>query len=1069
MKTKYIFFSLVALCMLSACTKDEEVAITTVQINNLSIAPQYTRSAFACDLVANSPIADVELQYSTDSLFGEGLYQTLQLNQNEHHYTANLESLQQGQTYYVRYKVFNSFNSMIPTRVDTFRTRAYTLPFVRTDSVTHITTHSADCYFTLTDWGCDSLPIVGVCFSTLLSDRTNIPCTTTLSDSTFVCSLSDLTDGKTYSVYAFAKNAQGTAYSEKVITFTTIAIVPPTVVTSDVTAISYTSAVCGGDISSDGNAEVTERGICYATTAQPTTQDSVILCGSGTGSFSIVLPNLQDGVIYYVRAYATNGKGTAYGEQKIFATPAYSLPTLTTAEVTNISYTTATCGGNITSAGGQTITARGVCYSTKSNPTIADNKVASDSRTSFSCNLTGLADGTTYYVRAYATNGKGTAYGEQKTFTTTSYYAPTVSTNAPQNISFTTTTCGGKVLTDGALSITDKGICYGTSPSPTVSSQKTSCGTGLGDFTCTLSNLRDSTVYYARAYAVNAKGIAYGEQVSWRTKGYALPTLSTIAASNITFSSATCGGSITSDGNAEITSRGVCYSTKSKPTISNSKVTSGSGTGTFTCNLTNLSDGTTYYARAYATNKKGTAYGAQISWTTKAYTRPTVSTIEAQNVSYTTATCGGNVTYDGGKSITSRGICYSTKSNPTIADNKIVSGSGVGSFSCTLTNLSDNTTYYVRAYATNSKGTEYGMQQVFTTMTYSLPSVTTLDITDIGCNSASCGGTIVSDGGKNVISCGICYSVSPNPTLSDNSIPGNNTPNFDCHLSDLSTFTTYYVRAYATNEKGTTYGEEKIFCTEQPTFSIDNVSTKVIFSKGNLQYQPSTNTWRFAEHQYDLIEYSDYSNISSGYTGWIDLFGWGTGNNPTDTSMDGENYKTYVDWGSNTIDMDAPNTWFLLRSSNWRYILYVRPNADKLFGCATIDGIHGLVLLPDNWEKPSKVSFTPSTELGLIYDTEIWNSNRYFNVNGGNFNHNNYTISEWQIMEASGAVFLPAVGHREGVSWYNYNSSGSYWTAESSTDTTSSYYINFGPQDVSWYLGFYNYYGLSVRLVRWNY
>ena len=880
MKAKYIFFSLVALCMLSACTKDEEVAITTVQINNLSIAPQYTRSAFACDLVANSPIADVELQYSTDSLFGEGLYQTLQLNQNEHHYTANLESLQQGQTYYVRYKVFNSFNSMIPTRVDTFRTRAYTVPSVRTDSVTHITTHSADCYFTLTYWGCDSLPIVGVCFSTSLSDRTNIPCTTTLSDSTFVCSLSDLTDGKTYSVYAFAKNAQGTAYSEKVITFTTIAIVPPTITTSDVTAISYTSAVCGGDISSDGNAKVTERGICYATTAQPTTQDSVILCGSGTGSFSTVLPNLQDG--------------------------------------------------------------------------------------------------TTYYVRAFATNSKGTAYGDQKTFTTTSYYAPTVSTNAPQNISFTTTTCGGKVLTDGALSITDKGICYGTSPSPTVNSQKISCGTGLGDFTCTLSNLRDSTVYYARAYAVNAKGIAYGEQVSWRTKGYALPTLSTIAASNITFTSATCGGSITSDGNAEITSRGICYSTKSNPTISSSKVTSGSGTGTFTCNLANLSDGTTYYARAYATNKKGTAYGAQISWTTKAYTRPTVNTIEAQNVSYTTATCGGNVTSDGGKSITSRGICYSTKSNPTIVDNKIVSGSGVGSFSCILTNLSDNTTYYVRAYATNSKGTEYGMQQVFTTLTYSLPSVTTLDITDIGCNSASCGGTIVSDGGKNVISCGICYSTSPNPTLSDNSIPGNNTPNFDCHLSDLSTFTTYYVRAYATNEKGTAYGEEKIFGTEQPTFSPDNVSTKVIFSKGNLQYQPSTNTWRFAEHQYDLIDYSDYSNISSGYTGWIDLFGWGTGNNPTDTSMDKENYKTYVDWGNNTIDMDAPNTWFLLHSSNWEYILYVRPNADKLFGCATIDGIHGLVLLPDNWEKPSKVSFTPSTELGLIYDTEIWNSNRYF-------------------------------------------------------------------------------------------
>ena len=1020
MKTKYIFFSLVALCMLSACTKDEEVAITTVQINNLSIAPQYTRSAFACDLVANSPIADVELQYSTDSLFGEGLYQTLQLNQNEHHYTANLESLQQGQTYYVRYKVFNSFNSMIPTRVDTFRTRAYTLPSVRTDSVTHITTHSADCYFTLTDWGCDSLPIVGVCFSTSLSDRTNIPCTTTLSDSTFVCSLSDLTDGKTYSVYAFAKNAQGTAYSEKVITFTTIAIVPPTVVTSDVTAISYTSAVCGGDISSDGNAEVTERGICYGTTAQPTTQDSVILCGSGTGSFSIVLPNLQDGVIYYVRAYATNGKGTAYGEQKIFATPAYSLPTLTTAEVTNISYTTATCGGNITSAGGQTITACGVCYSTKSNPTIADNKVASDSRTSFSCNLTGLADGTTYYVRAYATNGKGTAYGEQKTFTTTSYYAPTVSTNAPQNISFTTTTCGGKVLTDGALSITDKGICYGTSPSPTVSSQKTSCGTGLGDFTCTLSNLRDSTVYYARAYAVNAKGIAYGEQVSWRTKGYALPTLSTIAASNITFTSATCGGSITSDGNAEITSRGVCYSTKSKPTISNSKVASGSGTGLFTCNLINLSDGTTYYARAYATNKKGTAYGAQISWTTKAYTRPTVSTTEAQNVSYTTATCGGNVTSDGSLSVTSRGICYSTQPNPTISNTKVVSGSGTGAFTCNLTGLSDGTTYYARAYATNGKGTAYGEQISWTTKEYELPKVTTEYTQTLSLTTAICHGYISSvyDEALPIVEQGICYSMQHSPTINDYKITYSGSERFfSCTISNLMANATYYVRVYAINAKGVAYGEEReltmVLGNEYvpKAFSVSS-SRKVVFARGNLQYQASSDTWRFANYQYDHIGDAN-KNISKTYAGWIDLFGWGTGNNPTLTSDDISNYQTFVDWGINRIDGDTPNTWRTLSADEWRYILETRTNATNLCGIAYVNGEPGVVLLPDDWVQPQDISFVAGDV------RQNW-------ISGICPNH--YSTRQWQKMESAGAVFFPTTCGRIVTEILSCNTAA-YWSS----------------------------------------
>lgn len=1054
MKTKYIFFSLVALCMLSACTKDEEVAITTVQINNLSIAPQYTRSAFACDLVANSPIADVELQYSTDSLFGEGLYQTLQLNQNEHHYTANLESLQQGQTYYVRYKVFNSFNSMIPARVDTFRTRAYTVPSVRTDSVTHITTHSADCYFTLTDWGCDSLPIVGVCFSTSLSDRTNIPCTTTLSDSTFVCSLSDLTDGKTYSVYALAKNAQGTAYSEKVITFTTIAIVPPTITTADVTAISYTSAVCGGDISSDGNAEVTERGICYGTTAQPTTKDSVILCGSGTGAFSTVLPNLQDGTTYYVRAFATNSKGTAYGEQKIFATPAYSLPTLTTAEVTNISYTTATCGGNITSAGGQTITACGVCYSTKSNPTIADNKVASDSRTSFSCNLTGLADGTTYYVRAYATNGKGTAYGDQKTFTTTSYYAPTVSTNSPQNISFTTTTCGGKVLTDGALSITDKGICYGTSPSPTVNSQKISCGTGLGDFTCTLSNLRDSTVYYARAYAVNAKGIAYGEQVSWRTKGYALPTLSTIAASNITFTSATCGGSITSDGNAEITSRGICYSTKSNPTISSSKVTSGSGTGTFTCNLANLSDGTTYYARAYATNKKGTAYGAQISWITKAYALPTVSTTEAQKVSYTTATCGGNVTSDGSLSVTSRGICYSTQPNPTISNTKVASGSGTGAFTCNLTGLSDGTTYYARAYATNGKGTAYGEQISWTTKEYELPAVGTYYTKVLTSTTAECRASAdVPNDGVPITEKGICYSTQHLPTISNHKIiNGGSYSYYTCSLSGLTANATYYVRAYAINAKGVAYGEERelnmSFGNNEyvpKAFSVSSVR-KVVFARGNLQYQASSDTWRFANYQYEHIGDAN-KNISKTYAGWIDLFGWGTGNNPTLTSDDISNYQTFVDWGINRIDGDTPNTWRTLSADEWRYILETRVNASNLCGIAYINGEPGVVLLPDDWVQPQDVTFMPGGGALHSYKCPNW-----------------YSTRQWQKIESAGAVFFPLTCGRivTQITSANY---GYYWSSSIGQESYALGVTSIGSVFVE-FNGATRSYGFSVRLVK---
>ena len=141
-------------------------------------------------------------------------------------------------------------------------------------------------------------------------------------------------------------------------------------------------------------------------------------------------------------------------------------------------------------------------------------------------------------------------------------------------------------------------------------------GSGTGSFSCNLTDLQDRTTYYFRAYAVNVKGIAYGEEVSFTTKAKTTPTITTTQATNITYTSATVGGNVTSDGGASVTERGICYSTSANPTTSNTKIANGTGTGSFTCNLTDLQDGTTYYARAYAVNAKGAAYGEEISFTT---------------------------------------------------------------------------------------------------------------------------------------------------------------------------------------------------------------------------------------------------------------------------------------------------------------------------------------------------------------------------------------------------------------------------------------------------------------------
>jgi hypothetical protein len=193
--------------------------------------------------------------------------------------------------------------------------------------------------------------------------------------------------------------------------------------------------------------------------------------------------------------------------------------------------------------------------------------------------------------------------------------------------------------------------------------------------------------------------------------------LSTVAISNISYTTASSGGSISIDGGAAVTARGVCWSTSSNPTaVLSTKTIDGSGTGSFSSSITGLLAGTTYYVRGYATNSVGTAYGNQVVFTTTALTLATLTTTAISAISNTTASSGGSISLDGGAAVTARGVCWSTSSNPTaVLSTKTIDGSGTGSFTSSITGLVAGTTYYVRAYATNSVGTAYGNQVVFTT------------------------------------------------------------------------------------------------------------------------------------------------------------------------------------------------------------------------------------------------------------------------------------------------------------------------------------------------------------------
>ena len=193
--------------------------------------------------------------------------------------------------------------------------------------------------------------------------------------------------------------------------------------------------------------------------------------------------------------------------------------------------------------------------------------------------------------------------------------------------------------------------------------------------------------------------------------------MTTAEVTDITQTTAVSGGNVTDDGGASVTARGVCWSKDPNPTIDNSFISNGNGTGSFTIEISGLTSATTYYVRAYATNSEGTSYGEQKTFTTLQYIQlPTVTTTIVTNVTSTTATSGGNVTDDGGATVTARGVCWSTSPDPTINDNKTTDGNGTGAFTSQLTNLTHSTTYYIRAYATNSEGTSYGEQRYFSTL-----------------------------------------------------------------------------------------------------------------------------------------------------------------------------------------------------------------------------------------------------------------------------------------------------------------------------------------------------------------
>lgn len=708
------------------------------------------------------------------------------------------------------------------------------LPKLTTNPVTDITLNSARSGGSISDDGGADITIKGICWGSQSNPSTKdsfVESGAGIED--FSSDLTDLVEGTVYYVRAYATNSEGTAYGNEE-TFTTLASTVATVTTKAVTEVTFTTAKSGGDITGDGGAAITEKGICWNTSENPTTDNNRTSDGSGNDGFISSLSGLTEGTTYYVRAYAVNSKGTAYGNQQTFTTAVTTAPSLTTKAVTEITFTTAKSGGDISSDGGAAVTAKGICWNTSVNPTVTNTHTTDGTGTdAFTSNLTGLTEGTVYYVRAYATNSKGTTYGNQQTFTTTGTNIPAVTTKAVTEIAFTTAKSGGDISSDGGAPVTAKGICWNIAENPTIDNSHTTDGTGTDTFTSDLTGLTESTTYYVRAYATNSKGTAYGNQLTFTTTGTNIPVVTTKAVTEIALTTAKSGGDISSDGGLAVTAKGICWNTAENPTITNTHTTDGTGTDTFVSSLTGLTEGTTYYVRAYATNSKGTAYGNQVTFLTTSSGLPVLTTKAVTGITTSAAKSGGDIARDGGDAVTIRGICWNTAENPTTANNRTIDGTGTGSYESSMEGLGEGVTYYVRAYATNSRGTAYGNQVSFTTVKTGVATITTKAVTEITVATAKSGGDIANDGGSAIVTKGICWNIAENPTILNNhTSDGSGTDAFVSSMAGLAEGTTYYVRAYATNGKGTGYGNQVSFTTNSvviPVISTKNV-TEVTFT-----------------------------------------------------------------------------------------------------------------------------------------------------------------------------------------------------------------------------------------------
>lgn len=386
---------------------------------------------------------------------------------------------------------------------------------------------------------------------------------------------------------------------------------------------------------------------------------------------------------------------------------------------------------------------------------------------------------------------------------------PEVKTNDDIETTATSITISGEVTKENGAHVTESGFCWGlTSDFSFDQEHMKAVSKGKGTFKATIEPLNNNTKYYIKAYAINQVDTAFGDVLQFTTNS-GVGTVKTSEATHIMATKAQCGGVITQPGEAEITERGIYLMKSLEPAVVDSIIKIDMKTDSFYCVVEGLSPQTRYYVRAYAKNQFGEFNGSNLVSFVTTDGMPVIEDFKNVVTSYTYADFSFNISSEGDSTVTACGLCYSQEKNPTIENaDTIICGKGTGLFTGRLTNLDQQKQYYVRAFAINNMGVRYSEGEgYFLTL---LPTVQTLEVTDIVSGTAKVICEVLSEGDSDVTESGICWNTTANATIETNAgiVPVSyGKTKFTGTMTGLKGGTTYYVRAYAINAEGVWYGK----------------------------------------------------------------------------------------------------------------------------------------------------------------------------------------------------------------------------------------------------------------------